>query len=336
MQRAILLAALAGVAQAQVPHTLDLDEPASAFTWDGTTSLGRIVGVPNNNFNLSGETDLDLWEGASQAIDDGQFSGGDVILPYIVGEVQGAFGFVLATIELSDVRFACTSASFGVAAGGGFSTSAVLTATQGTLTITPIVGSPTVVDLTGLSSDPTPVSGTLTVAAGDVHLDVPISVAFAFSDPGTGITGSLSLDGTLVADALCTGPQNYCVLSPNSVGPGAEMTYGGSNSASANDLVLVATGCPSNQFGLFFYGTATKQISVGDGTLCVGGTLKRFPAVSIDTFGIGIQAVDLGAMPGGDVIPVGETRFFAFWYRDPTGGPVGYNFSDGLEVQFCL
>lgn len=24
-----------------------------------------------------------------------------------------------------------------------------------------------------------------------------------------------------------------------------------------------------------------------------------------------------------------------FWYRDPLGGPAGFNFSDGLEVTFC-
>ena len=113
------------------------------------------------------------------------------------------------------------------------------------------------------------------------------------------------------------------------------MMWAGAASVSSNDLVLRAADCPPGQFGLFFYGTETNQVAVGDGTLCLGGSLKRFPAVSIDAFGKGEWSVDLNALPGNDMIEPGETRYFAFWFRDPTGGPVGYNFSNGLEVRFC-
>jgi len=30
-----------------------------------------------------------------------------------------------------------------------------------------------------------------------------------------------------------------------------------------------------------------------------------------------------------------DTHYFQFWFRDPLGGPAGFNFSDGLEVEFC-
>jgi len=30
-----------------------------------------------------------------------------------------------------------------------------------------------------------------------------------------------------------------------------------------------------------------------------------------------------------------STWNFQFWYRDPQGGPAGFNLSDGLEVTFC-
>lgn len=336
MYRAILLAALSAVAQAQVPHTLQIDQAASAFTWDGDTSLGAVVGVPDNNFNLSGTIDLDITEGSSKPIDSARFTGADAAVPDITGEIPGLFGVVLATIELEDLRFTATSSSFNVGAAGSFTTTGTLTATQGTLTVTPLVGSQIFLDLTGLSSDPTAISGSLTVDEGDVNLNVPINFSFDFADPGTGITGTFSIDGTIVADALCDGPQNYCVLSPNSVGPGAQMSFAGTNSVSSNDLLLLASGCPPGQFGLFFFGTQTNQISVGDGTLCLGGTLVRLPAVSIDVIGIGQWALDLDNLPGTNVIQAGETRYFGFWYRDPSGGPVGYNFSDGLEVQFCL
>ena len=36
----------------------------------------------------------------------------------------------------------------------------------------------------------------------------------------------------------------------------------------------------------------------------------------------------------GEITP-GSTWNFQFWFRDPSGGPAGFNFSDGLEVTFC-
>ena len=30
-----------------------------------------------------------------------------------------------------------------------------------------------------------------------------------------------------------------------------------------------------------------------------------------------------------------DTRYFQFWYRDPQGGPHGFNLSNGLEITFC-
>ena len=30
-----------------------------------------------------------------------------------------------------------------------------------------------------------------------------------------------------------------------------------------------------------------------------------------------------------------DTRYFQLWYRDPQGGPFGFNLSNGLEITFC-
>ena len=57
-----------------------------------------------------------------------------------------------------------------------------------------------------------------------------------------------------------------------------------------------------------------------------------------DGGGMGSLALDLGSPPfsagGGQIAPF-ETWHFQFWFRDPTGGPAGFNFSDGLAVTFC-
>ena len=31
----------------------------------------------------------------------------------------------------------------------------------------------------------------------------------------------------------------------------------------------------------------------------------------------------------------GSNWNFQFWYRDPNGGPVGYNLTDALSITFC-
>ncbi len=133
----------------------------------------------------------------------------------------------------------------------------------------------------------------------------------------------------------CPPPVNYCTTSPNSVGSGAVMTYGGSASVAANDLVLVSTGCPPNQFGLFYTGPDPASVPVGDGTMCIGGSLVRFPAQQVDSWGIAENFLDLNNMPGGLTIQAGDLWRYAFWYRDPGFGSAGYNFSDGLAVTFC-
>lgn len=335
MRTAILLLGLAATAQAQLAHTFDIDEAASAFTWSGNTTLGPIVGVPDDKFNLSGTIDFDLWGGSSQPIAQGDYTGGEAILPYIQGEIPGAF-FPLATIELIDVRFTSSSAVFSVDPNESFAAVVTLTATQGTLVITPFVGNAITQDLTGLASDPTSITGDMLHSDGDVHHDVHVSFVFAFSDPGTGLSGDLSIDGDIIANYIHPDPETYCVLSPNSAGPGALMSWSGSTSIFQNDLQLYASGVPADQFGIFFYGPSQAQASVGDGTLCVGGNLKRLPVVKSDIFGQVGFPLDLNTLPGGDQLFPGDTRNFAFWYRDNPGGPAGYNFSNGLEAVFSL
>jgi Subtilase family len=148
-------------------------------------------------------------------------------------------------------------------------------------------------------------------------------------------TGALDADFALVVSGVtngqCPPPANYCTTSPNSVGPGGVMGYSGSASLGANDLVLDCDGLPASQFGLFFYGPSQQAVPVGDGTLCVGGSIVRLPVQTTSAGGTVSQTFDAA----GSGLNVGDTANFQFWYRDPTGGPAGNNFSDGLSVTFC-
>jgi hypothetical protein len=128
---------------------------------------------------------------------------------------------------------------------------------------------------------------------------------------------------------------SYCLTSPNSVGPGAIMSAAGSTSISSNDLTLYSTGCPTNQFGMFYYGPSPSQTPFGNGYKCVGGSLIRFHIQQVDQTGTASLSVDYTDLPNGDQINVGETDYFQFWYRDPMGGNAFFNLSDALSISFC-
>ena len=134
----------------------------------------------------------------------------------------------------------------------------------------------------------------------------------------------------------CPVPVNYCTASANSTGVPASMFASGSQDVNANNFTLTAFPLPTNQFGLFFYGPNQDNTPLGDGTICVGnGSLFRLPVVQSDAAGVAELALDFGNLPVGGEITNGDTLNFSFWYRDPAGGPAGFNFADGLEVTFC-
>jgi len=142
-------------------------------------------------------------------------------------------------------------------------------------------------------------------------------------------------DAVAMADSGSCGVESYCVTSPNSAGPGALMSSNGQLSVAANDFSLFSLGAPAGEFGIFFYGDAQVQNSLGDGTICVGGTLKRLSAVQVDVFGFTEYQLDFTDLPpGGDIEP-GSNWNFQFWYRDSAAAGSGFNFSDGLSVVFC-
>jgi hypothetical protein len=133
----------------------------------------------------------------------------------------------------------------------------------------------------------------------------------------------------------CGSPTSFCSTSPNSVGPGAVMGWSGSQSISTNDLVLIASGAPPGTSGLMYFGTNAIQVPFGNGIRCVGGMVVRMPVVVVNSFGEGIQTVDLMHLPQGKVVAPGDQRLFQFWYRNPAAGGAGFNLSDGLSVVFC-
>ena len=147
-------------------------------------------------------------------------------------------------------------------------------------------------------------------------------------------------DGT---DCPGMGGTTYCTTSPNSAGPGALMEYTGLPSIAAGNLRLVATGAPAGHFGLFYYGLAQISVPFGEGVRCVGGggsgIFRILPPILSDPSGTFHLLLDFDSPPlggsGAGVIEPASTWNFQLWYRDPAGGPSGFNFSDALQIDFC-
>lgn len=149
---------------------------------------------------------------------------------------------------------------------------------------------------------------------------------FTSSQAGTG-------NLTISKDA----PSNYCVLSPNSAGPGATMGWSGSKSWFANNLILSASGGPPGQNGIFYYGPFQIQAPFGNGVRCVGGFTTRLnPPVLSSPGGVFTRALNFSAPPmsslTGSLVVPGTTFNVQCWFRDPAAGGSGFNLSDGLSV----
>ncbi len=135
----------------------------------------------------------------------------------------------------------------------------------------------------------------------------------------------------------CLYPFIYCTSSPNSIGAGAQISHTGTVSLSANGFTLLAAGVPAGTPGIFFYGSTQGDYPLGDGRVCAGGALFRFPPSLASGAGILSWPVDLANPPSAaGQIGVGSTWYFQAWYRDPGGpGGSGHNLSDGLSATFC-
>jgi hypothetical protein len=150
-------------------------------------------------------------------------------------------------------------------------------------------------------------------------------IQFMYENPGVNV-------------AECGPATSYCIAAPNSVGGGMFLSLSGSQSMATNGMTLTAQTGPFSQFGIFFYGQNQIQAPFGDGFRCAGGTTARInPPVLTDFFGVAAVALDVTSPPftvGAGTVTPGESWNFQFWYRDPTGGPSGFNLSDGLCVTF--
>ncbi len=124
----------------------------------------------------------------------------------------------------------------------------------------------------------------------------------------------------------------------NASGSGSTLSWTGSESILADDLVLSADNLPlgNNNFGLFFQGVGQVNgglgITFGDGLRCANGTVTRLQLVAA-VGGVASTTVSIATAGGATA---GTTLHYQCWYRSP-GGPCGssFNFTNGLSVDWA-
>jgi hypothetical protein len=176
--------------------------------------------------------------------------------------------------------------------------------------------------------------GVSVAAAGDIDADGKPD--FIVGAPGDDPSGAESGSARVLSGRLCDA-SNYCISTPNSVGPGATIGYSGSLGITAGSFTLQATGTPLHSYGFFFYGHTQDLTPLGNGYRCVAGQLFRLP-IGQAVNGVLSRTVDFANPPNGGLITPGSTWNFQCLYRDPAPSSAPYysNWSDGLCVSFCL
>ncbi|MFT7486245.1 MAG: hypothetical protein ACI9F9_002100 [Candidatus Paceibacteria bacterium] len=333
----LLLTGLAAPAFAQsADYSFQINSVATQFTWSGTTSIGDIDEQPAD-FTLIGTTLLTL-QGGGSPVGMGAFSGGDALIsPNITGEIPNPFPFLppLASVQLIDAHIQMSSPTFSVQANGDFMAMITMTILQGTLIVDDINGGHTVNNLAGTQSSPTATSGSLTWSGNDYDLSMPVNSVFNFDDPGSGITGSITLVGTLIADHQPLAPAVYCDSLPNSSGQTGGLVFTGEPSLGAGNPTISASALPLNTFGIFFYGPSQLAAPFGNGVRCVGGSLQRLAPVNTGALGLVTQLIDNNGLPLTGQVSVGDQRNFQFWFRDVPAGASLFNLTDGMAVTYA-
>ena len=213
---------------------------------------------------------------------------------------------------------------------------------------------PSVISLAAPFTIPSGTTGIALVSVGDGHRytngtganqqfsspngNLTVDLGSASNVPFSGTPFSPRIwNGALVESTPGTIGMNYCTAVANSTGSTASISATGSVIAADDDLTLLATGLPADEFGVLIMGFAPGSTTVGNGNLCLG--LFGIARVAIDNSGAaGEIAYPIGttSVPTGNgmviTLSAGETWYFQSWYRD--NAAAGANFTDGLEITF--
>lgn len=158
--------------------------------------------------------------------------------------------------------------------------------------------------------------------------------ALAFGQDGGSFAGGEATFNVRLDLAAVTASD--CLATPNSTGDVALIHT--ADRAWPNQFRLGVTGGVPGAFGLMIYGQPVTPSPHGDGLLCVGQPLVRFPSVvAFDASGAAEALLSSTQSPfnaGPGAITFGSMWTFQLWYRDNAAQQSGFNLSNTLTVNF--
>ena len=286
--------ALTATPAAAQDYTFNHISSENQWTWSASTSLGTLVGQPNNDFDTQGTSSVSL---SGSPFSGGQITGASqAVTSDLNGYIPGPFGISFADVNVSNLVFSVTTGPFTIDASGNFTADWVVLFESGTLTVTPLGSGPSVTDLAGTFGPPSTNTGSVTIdSSGQVVIFSNQSATFDFVDAGTGISATFTITGAFrgTADQISSEPgSTFCsgdgssTACPcgntggagegcaNGTGSGARLSASGTASVSAADLVLSAENLIPSQPGLYFQGNNAVNSGngnpFGDGLRCAG------------------------------------------------------------------
>jgi hypothetical protein len=114
----------------------------------------------------------------------------------------------------------------------------------------------------------------------------------------------------------------------NSTGSGGLLLGRGTTSIAADDLLLEASGLPTNNTGIYYMGDTQVQNPFFDGIQCALGTTFRFTNQTQSSGAAGTMLLGPGIVAEAAnlfAITPGSTWHFHAWHRDTSGSPCGTN-----------
>jgi hypothetical protein len=173
----------------------------------------------------------------------------------------------------------------------------------------------------------------------------PTAYAFATTIPGgNGAMFSFCAGDGIATGCPCANNGNAGRGCQNSAGTGgALLAASGVPSLAADTLLFTTDGELSTALSIVLQGDATiAPANFGDGLRCAGGTLRRLYVQSAVGGSISAPAPSDASVSArsaflGDVIPLGGTRVYQVYYRDPSAsfcpGPAGNTFNSSGAVS---
>lgn len=329
---ATLAVVLAPQSQAQVndKYLLNIDtvQTSVQFTIE-TDLLGLCLPVASSDCPIVGNLNVEL-HGGLLPLQTCKYDGGDVTcVPNLLAYVPNLLPALpnLLEVDVVGLRLAPNSPTFPVLANGTFTVNEVHQVLDGLLTVRPLGLDAITVPLVGMTTDVARTHGVIQIDDNGIRIVRQVGNTLLVDLPILNTQIRIALRGYIEAQFHYPLPSEVCTASLNHLGLAADLALSGTVSLSRNDLFLHCHDAVPGARSIGLLGHVQANVTFGNGTLCIGGSLVRLGGLNLGLDGSGSVAVHLGNLG----VQVGTTHLLQVVYRDG----LNFNLSNALQILAC-